>query len=271
METILIILLALLIAFAASNAKDFLKIKKHGKSLDRIIQVQRIIRSKKISKNNEKFLIEIKKSDVLNDKEILKIYKEIIINYTEIDERVFDKEIYEKEKSIENQEQNFSSNYFKELTGLHHSLSIFTSGLFLATLSLRLSSVDKESVKSNSIIELMLGRKIRNYIKSYKFSILFIAIFTFIHYKFPDIPGTEIGIAVPIIILLATLINQKIVEYRIFNGLYGNNQSEIRELIEFIENHSNPNDFTDGDGLKKLHPSFSKNENVKIFQSGVIV
>jgi hypothetical protein len=43
-----------------------------------------------------------------------------------------------------------------------------------------------------------------------------------------------------------------VLEYRIKKGLYGTNPYETKEIIQFIEEHSDKSDFIDGGKYKKL-------------------
>lgn len=104
-----------------------------------------------------------------------------------------------------------------------------------------------------TIAGMLLGSKSKQSIVSYFLLILSIAVYIIISI----ISGNEINSYVILFLVICiTLIhiNQKIIEYRISNGLYGKNEYEAREMINYILSHSDKSDFSDGDKLKKLFP-----------------
>ena len=56
-----------------------------------------------------------------------------------------------------------------------------------------------------------------------------------------------------ILIMMVLLLSRKLaIDYRIIQGWYGNNEWEVREIIDFIIRESNNIDFRDGGKLKKI-------------------
>ena len=130
----------------------------------------------------------------------------------------------------------------------------------------KLNSTAKDELKKNSVLEIILNEKIKNYYTSYKIYI-FSILTSILFYKFIGI----IGVYVFSLLFLMTFINQKCLEYRIFKGYYGNNPSEVAEFVKFIDSHSDKNDFNGSNGLKDIYPIISKDEKTVVYGEGVAV
>ncbi|WP_157969809.1 hypothetical protein [Pseudomonas huaxiensis] len=107
--------------------------------------------------------------------------------------------------------------------------------------------------KANTIVGLMLNEKIE---KTFAIQILLtIAIaadFAFNLLAYSNFDGTVLIIAS--VIWISTLIDHKLIEYRIRNGWYGKNEFEACEIIRFALKHTDKNDFNDEGGLKRIIP-----------------
>lgn len=64
------------------------------------------------------------------------------------------------------------------------------------------------------------------------------------------------------------MLNQKSLEFRVKNGFYGSTAYEAREIINYIENHSNPDDFNDGGRRKKIFETGRKQHEHGITNEG---
>lgn len=95
-----------------------------------------------------------------------------------------------------------------------------------------------------------------------------VLIFSLMLYVSPSILGLYSVNLIVVTILLSgaalLLIREKLVQFRVNSGFYGQNESEAREIINFILSNSNDIDFTDG-GKKK--PIFSENNIEEVFSN----
>lgn len=105
---------------------------------------------------------------------------------------------------------------------------------------------DSTEIDRNTVIGLLVGDKIKKDTRSF----LYIGVALVVVLGSSLIGISELNYWLVSLLLIAFSLlnlNQKVLEYRISNGLYGQNQYEAREIIGYIENHSNPDDFHDGD------------------------
>lgn len=130
-----------------------------------------------------------------------------------------------------------------------------------------LNTTSKEDLKKNSILEIILEDKIKNYSKAYNLS-FFSIIASCIFYNYLDVGF--ISIIFFVFLTLMTFINQKCLEYRIFKGYYGNNASEVKEFIKYINMHSDKNDFNGSNGLKDIFPKPIEEKTV-VYGEGSLV
>jgi uncharacterized membrane protein YeaQ/YmgE (transglycosylase-associated protein family) len=64
--------------------------------------------------------------------------------------------------------------------------------------------------------------------------------------------SSNLTMTIIVIALVAVVIGDVAFEYRVTKGMYGNNEREAREIIDFIIKESENIDFTDGGKLKKI-------------------
>lgn len=128
------------------------------------------------------------------------------------------------------------------------------AGLVLATINSILSSTSRTSAKSSSILGLMLGKRMQSYTKAYCALTAALAVGVLLQFFEITRPPHLLGILVPMALLIALLINQKALEFRVSRGFFGNNASEAAEFIRFLQAHSDKSDFNDGDKMKRLYP-----------------
>ena len=65
---------------------------------------------------------------------------------------------------------------------------------------------------------------------------------------------SPIGLSIILIFIGALTLNQKVLDYRIKKGFYGTTAYEVKEIVEFVSEHSDKSDFTDSGQTKKLAP-----------------
>jgi len=108
-------------------------------------------------------------------------------------------------------------------------------------------------VNDTTIIDMMLEKKAKTDAKSYLyFTLAIVAHLLFvIFFK----TNTNYWLMFLVVLLAGSLFaNRQLLRYRIRKGYYGTSEDEAREIIQFILEHAEDTDFTDGDGTKKLMP-----------------
>lgn len=115
---------------------------------------------------------------------------------------------------------------------------------FLSTIQIKES---KENV-SDTLIGVMLNKKAKTYTRSFVFLLLPIILFALLSIL-TDVKIEPLLIYANIFFLASTLINQKILEFRIAKGYYGSNEYEAREMLRFVAENSDGTNFSDGTGL----------------------
>lgn len=145
----------------------------------------------------------------------------------------------------------------------------FCSGLISSTLQQFIISTNKSDIERNTIVGIMVGTKIRRDTKAS----IFILVSLLLHFglaAFKLINLNWLLIAILFFMIGALTINQKALQYRIKNGLYGTNPYEAREITQFILQHSDKTDFIDSNGAKKLMPDLKESvEAESIVYGGV--
>lgn len=144
--------------------------------------------------------------------------------------------------------------YAVEAKGEYKLWKLFNAGLLQSALSQRLSSIRPADEASSSILGLMLGKRMQAYTRAYGYLIASLCAGSILYM----ISNTEysymLGVTLPLVLICVLTINQKVLEYRINHGYFGNNASEAKEFIYFVYAHSDKSDFSDGDRMKKLMP-----------------
>jgi hypothetical protein len=128
---------------------------------------------------------------------------------------------------------------------------------------------ESSEIDKNSIIGMLVGEKIRKDTKSY----IFILISLVFSLAIPLFTSYEINFWLVSFLLLlfsVLVLNQKILEYRISNGFYGNNQYEAREIISYIEKHSSDDDFNGFDNKKVFPKKQHREEEYKGILGGLV-
>lgn len=129
---------------------------------------------------------------------------------------------------------------------------LLNAGLYNAFARKFLSTIQMKEIKetvSDTLIGIMIDGKAKAYTRSYIYLSLTIFLL-FLGSILTDIKVEPFLIYTNIFFLAATLINQKILEFRIVKGYYGSNEYEAREMIRFIAENSDGSNFSDGIGLK---------------------
>jgi hypothetical protein len=141
-------------------------------------------------------------------------------------------------------------NKYLKTFAIYINASLFKS---LVVISEKIVSAPKNEKKSNTIVGMMISKKMKNSSKAQ--SILFLSLL--INLASSLIIDSQVNGLLCVLIaflLLCIQLDHKLIEYRIGKGLYGKNAFEAKEIIEFIIAHADKDDFNDSGGLKKVIP-----------------
>lgn len=131
------------------------------------------------------------------------------------------------------------------------ALFLVGSGLIKASILSLLSATDTPSINKSTVVGMLVNEKIKKDAKSY----LYLTLVLILHIALAALGVMEQSayfMAFILVMISALMINQKVLEYRIRVGLYGTTQYEAREIIKYAEDHSNPDDFNDGEKRRKV-------------------
>lgn len=73
---------------------------------------------------------------------------------------------------------------------------------------------------------------------------------------------------VPIIFFVVLEVKIRVLEFRVTNGFFGTNRLEALQLLQFITDKKNKDDFDGKNGKRKVFVDLLKAENSKVFNSG---
>lgn len=125
----------------------------------------------------------------------------------------------------------------------------------------RAKDQSNESAKTKTIVGLMLNEKQRR--SKPVFFFLFLAITLDFTLKVTinlDSGWWVVGVCSALLAILQ--LDHKLIEYRIIRGWYGMNAFETLEIVRFISSHSDPDDFNDEDGIKRIRPSAEFDDSI---------
>jgi hypothetical protein len=123
----------------------------------------------------------------------------------------------------------------------------------IASISIQIIEASPEEKKAKTIVGFMLGEKAERSSRSQLYLGVALAA-SFVFSIFLDSSINNVAFILISLFFLGIQVDQKLIEYRIKNGWYGNNEFETREIINFIISHANKDDFNDSGGLKKVIP-----------------
>jgi len=130
------------------------------------------------------------------------------------------------------------------------------SGLIDSVLKNIMYNEESTTINKNTIIGMLVGEKIKKDTKSFIY--LGLSFLVAILLPVSGLMVINYWLVSFLLFMFSMLtLNQKVLEYRIANGLYGENEYEAREIISYIENHSDSDDFHSG-GDKKIFQEKTK-------------
>lgn len=133
----------------------------------------------------------------------------------------------------------------------HKVALALNSGLISSLLQNFLSATDRSAINRSTVVGMLVGKKMKEDTKSYVYflcALLLQGALTLAGVI--ELNAYLLGFLVLMVSALA--INQKALEYRIKRGLYGSTPYEVREIIKFIDEHADKNDFNDQGGARKI-------------------
>lgn len=275
MKTMLAIIPSLL--FVYDKLISFLILKKKEKIYNSMLHIHKLYKNDLI-KNNEIFKRVILENNELDDLETLKkTYIRIILKEK-------DKVKLEGFKIELDNNFKLDNNNIKKLYEFMYEdainvkpfkvkplkyLKLFTgAGLIGAVLRNCVVALDKSSIDRNTIVGIMVGKRISRDSKAYALLAgslmlyIILSVSSVIEFKLIDISFF-------LLLIGALALNQKMLEIRIKKGMYGTNPYEVKEIIQFIEEHSDKSDFIDGKKIKKLIQDPEEDENGVVVWDGV--
>jgi len=117
------------------------------------------------------------------------------------------------------------------------------SGLIDSVLKNIMYNEESTEINKNTIIGMLVGDKIKKDTKSFIYlGLSFLVAILLPVTSLIDINFWLLGFLLFMFSMLT--LNQKVLEYRIANGIYGENEYEAREIISYIEKHSEPRCFS---------------------------
>ena len=235
--------------------------------IEKIIDLRKFVSRKKNYENIFIINNKIHHEFYASHKDIIKIRRKIILKDADFEnvnnvkfayEKCLNKEINELKIEINPIPDEKTLYKFLDTTveikNDHSRKLIFNSGLMSSLVQNYLSATDKKSIDRSTIVGIMLGKKISKYTKA--FTCLFAGLalhMILVLLNLQQVNLTLIGIL--LLFISALSLNQKMLEYRIKRGYYGTNGYEVKEIVQFIQEHSDKTDFIDKNGTKKLLPA----------------
>lgn len=190
--------------------------------------------------------------------------KRIIIDDKDIDNENFIKnaysEIYEKIKEKEFNDIDIEVSDYRYVKKFMIQIKAGESGRFATAVNSGLidsllknfvSSTDRSAINRSTIVGMLVGKRMKSDAKSYAYLISALVIYT-VSSVFGLGSFSAYFYFFIFTMLSGLMVNQKVLEYRITKGLYGSNSYEAREIIRYIEEHTDPDDFYDGDDRKRI-------------------
>jgi hypothetical protein len=115
------------------------------------------------------------------------------------------------------------------------------------------SDLPTNGFNESTIVGMMVVKKVQFYTRAY--TLLLLSLVVSLGFNLITKTSLDFGLISFLLgLILILFTNQTALEYRIRKGLYGNNEYEAREILQFIIDHADKTDFTSGGKSKKLLP-----------------
>lgn len=204
--------------------------------------------------------------DLENSEKIEEIYKDFVRHRIHIsptfDRRIIiDKHEYDRLNGV--LKEHFDITYYTDWK------TITSAGLISSTIRDLLSSTSKPAFDRSTIVGLLVGKKLKRDSKAYLF-LMIAALIQSALGLYGSSAYTPICLGVVLIFIGAITLNQKALDYRIKKGFYGTTAYEAKEIVEFISEHSDKSDFTDGGQIKKIAPDAEEVSREVVVYGGVL-
>ncbi|WP_318506777.1 hypothetical protein [Photobacterium leiognathi] len=260
--SLIVVLIGSLISIIALLSKCFSvkKLKKKRKEYEKEIIINSYYRySKKVfdESNIEKILSSKNYSGISFDKYISELIKEagseIESPYTTLNKTHEVLQVIGRANRLKEKKKGYRKIWF-----------LFNSGLLDSIVKSVIYNEDKSSINKNTVIGMLVGNKMKQDTKSYLFIIG--ALLLHVSFSLFGVVSLNYWLMSFLLFMFSGLtLNQKVLEYRIRNGFYGTNEYEAREIISFIDQNADDNDFGNG-GDKKL---FQETDKFNSYETGI--
>lgn len=110
-----------------------------------------------------------------------------------------------------------------------------------------------QNQSAQSVIGFWLARRAKQRSAAYFFLLFSLVLYWYVSALSIIQVRTEV-ICFILALIVALFVGQKALEYRIKKRLYGTNEYEAREILEFMLSNAHKSDFTSGKGFKGLFP-----------------
>jgi len=244
---------AIVAAVGTDKFRSFYKLLKNKKRYESALYIRKYVIknwTKHLDLDKHSDIIKriiISDKDIASEESIKKAYSHLLGEYKHITIDMLEKKI---------EKYHLLSKYFESTIRSSDKSFIkfdvaLNSGLISSLLQNLLSATDRSALDRSTIVGMLVGNKIKQDTKSYVY--LLIALLIHLGMSLFSVMDINPYLISGLIFLIGGLsVNQKITEYRIRKGHYGSTPYETREIIRYIEEHADKNNFTDGDGKKKL-------------------
>lgn len=195
---------------------------------------------------NDEFI----KRVILHDRDIAD-YDKMIEIYSMLSDNLKKEEMVVLRRKYKN--YALLSDYFNSTIKIGNSRIglALNSGLISSLLQNFLSATDRSAINRSTVVGMLVGKKMRQDTRSYIF--LLSGIFLHSALSFFGIVNFNLWLIGFLVFMVGALaVNQKVMEYRIKYGLYGGTAYEAREILKFIDEYSNKDDFGSGGGQRNI-------------------
>lgn len=237
-------------AFGADKVSALLRFLKRRRNYEDALQYRKEMLKiwKNVSAHQHN---EVVKRIILHDKDIADLER-VKKAYSMLSDDLIKSEI--KISMEEHKGYTLVSDYFVSTIKIGKNNNVrlaLNSGLMSSLLQNVLSATDRSAINQSTIVGMLVGKKMRQDTRSYVF--LFSGIFLHVVLSLFDVVQINPWLIGFLMFMVGALaVNQKVMEYRIKYGLYGSTPYETREILKFIDEHTEKDDFGDGDGKRKI-------------------
>jgi len=272
----------LLAAFSVKQKlSDYLNFKKRRSSYDNALKLYKVFYKRYMRDIEDRDAFEKVKSSIIFSNKVfddIELTKKTYENIIKI--RLDAKELNEEWRSVDtifikgargSGKTTLLNYYLKSQLEIEKSgISLLTgAGLVSSVIQQLLSSTSRSSLNSNTIVGVMVGKRLKRDNKAYLL-LISAAVFQLFLAALSSSAFSVTTLGIILIFIGCLSINQRVLEYRIKRGLYGSTAYEANEIVQFITEHSDKSDFTDGGKKKPLAPESDERLGELVIYDGVL-